>query len=136
MRAPQTDESVSSRVKWTIDVRGTSQFILTCALLVALFALLHRRPEAAKWPLVQGNIQDTRILADHAVETKWGGELTWKAEYRVVYLAGSREYALWADSGIRGESEAAVRLSLPQSHTACRVKYNPSRPEESIADCR
>ena len=136
MRAPQAGEPPTSRVKWTIDLRGIAQVALACALVFASFALLHRRPEAAKWPLVQGNIQDIRILADHAVETKSGGELTWKAEYRVVYLAASREYALWADSGIRGESEAAVRLALPRAHPACRVKYNPSRPEESIADCQ
>ena len=136
MRPPQTGEAATSRVKWTIDVRGTVLFVVACALIVALFALLHRGPEATKWPLVQGNIQDTRILADHAAETKWGGQLTWKAEYRVVYFAASREHALWADSGIRGESEADVRLALPQSHPSCRVKYNPKRPEESVADCR
>jgi hypothetical protein len=136
MRAPETNEGATSLVKWTMDPRGIGQLVVACALVVALFALLHRLPQAAKWPLVQGNIQDTRILADHAIETKWGGELTWKAEYRVVYFAASREYAVWADSGIRGESEAAIRLALPQSHPACRVQYNPSRPEDSIADCR
>jgi hypothetical protein len=111
MRPPQTGEAATSRVKWTIDVRGTVLFVVACALIVALFALLHRGPEATKWPLVQGNIQDTRILADHAAETKWGGQLTWKAEYRVVYFAASRVHALWAGSGIRGESEADVRLA-------------------------
>jgi hypothetical protein len=136
MRPPQPREAATSRAKWTIDVRSTVQFVVVCALVVALFALLHRGPEAAKWPLVQGDIQDTRIVADHPIQTKWGGELTWKAEYRIVYFAASREYALWADSGIRGESEAGVRLALPQSHPTCRVQYNPKRPEESVAHCR
>jgi hypothetical protein len=92
--------------------------------------------EAAEWPLVQGNIQDTRIVAEHAVETKWGGELTWKAEYRVGYFVAHREYAAWADSGIRGESEARVQLALPESHLSCQVKYNPKTPEESVANCQ
>jgi len=89
-----------------------------------------------KWRLTPGSIQDTRIVADHGIETKWGGELMWKAEYRVAYSVASREYAVWADSGIRGESEAGVRLALPQSRPSCRVRYNPKKPEASIADCR
>src|SRR6267378_4027198 len=108
MRPPQTGEAATSRVKWTIDVRGTVLFVVACALIVALFALLHRGPEATKWPLVQGNIQDTRILADHAAETKWGGQLTWKAEYRVVYFAASREHALWPIPA----SEVKAQLTL------------------------
>jgi hypothetical protein len=136
MRSPQTSEAETSRAKWTIDVRSMVQVSVVGALLVFLFSLLHRGPEAVKWPLVQGNIQGTRIIADHAVETKWGGELTWKAEYKVAYFAASREYAVWADSGIRGESEAGVRLALPQSYPPCRVKYNPKRPQESVAECR
>jgi hypothetical protein len=137
MRAPQTGEATTPRGKWTIDLRSTVQFAVACALVITLLALLRRGPgEAAEWPLVQGNIQDTRIVADHAVETKWGGELTWKAEYKVDYFVASREYAVWADSGIRFESEAGVRLALPQSRLSCRVKYNPKRPGESVANCR
>src|SRR5438309_2989582 len=41
-------------------------------------------------------IQGTRIVADHALQTKWGGQLTWKAEYSVAYSIASREYAIWA----------------------------------------
>jgi hypothetical protein len=133
---PQTREAATSRAKWTMDVRSTVQVAVVCALVVSLFALLRRGPDAMKWPLVQGNIQDTRIIAEHAVETKWGGELTWKAEYRVAYFVASREYAVWTDSGIRGESEAGVRLAFPQSRPLCRVQYNPKRPDESVADCR
>jgi hypothetical protein len=51
-----------------------------------------------KWSLVPGTIQDTRIIPDHGLETKWGGELTWKAEYRVDYSVRSRNYAVWTDS--------------------------------------
>jgi hypothetical protein len=89
-----------------------------------------------KWSLVLGTIQDTRIIPDHGLETKWGGELTWRAEYRVDYSVASRNYAVWADSGIRGESETGIRLALPQSRPQCRVRFNPKKPEESIADCR
>ena len=78
---------------------------------------------------MQGNIQETRIIADHSAETKWGGPLTWKAEYRVVYFAATREHAT-------KRKRADVRLALLQSHPSCRVKYNPQRPEESVAHCR
>ena len=137
MRSPQTREATTHRAQWTIDVNSMVQFAVVCALVVALLALLRRGPGgAAEWPMLQGKIQDTRIVADHAVETKWGGELVWKAEYEVTYFVANREYAVWADSGIRGESEAGVQLALPQSHLSCRVKYNPKRLEESVANCR
>jgi uncharacterized protein DUF3592 len=97
---------------------------------------LHRGSGKMKWPRVPGTIQDTRIIPDHGLETKWGGELTWKAEYGVDYSVAARDYAVWADSGIRGESETGIRMALPQSRPPCRVRYNPRKPEESIADCR
>lgn len=136
MRSAQARKGVARRGKWTIDMRGKAQFAAVCALVVALFAFLYRGPREAKWQLVQGTIQDTRIVADHALQTKWGGQVTWKAEYKVAYAVASREYAVWGDSGIRGESEDDVRLNLPRARSACRVKYNPQRPEVSIADCR
>jgi hypothetical protein len=122
--------------QWTIDIRATAQFAAACALIVVLFALLQRGPREANWPLVQGTIQDTRIVADHAVQTNLGGQVTWKAEYKVNYAVASREHAVWADSGIRGDSETYVRLGLQRVRPTCRVKYNPQKPEASIADCR
>jgi len=137
MGSAQSGEGTTRHGKWTVDVSSTVQFAVACALLVALLALLRLgQREAVKWPRVQGNIQDTRIVSDHAVEMKWGGQLTWKAEYRVAYLVADREYAVWADSGIRGENEAALRLALPRLRPSCRVQYNPGRPGESFADCR
>ena len=123
-------------VEWTMDVRTTAPFVIASVLVVALFAFLHRGSGEMKWSPVPGTIQDTRIIADHGLQTKWGGELTWKAEYRVDYSVRSRNYAVWADSGIRGESEIGTRWGLPQSRPSCRVWYNPTKPEESIADCR
>jgi hypothetical protein len=84
----------------------------------------------------QGTIQDTRIVPDHALETKSGGHVTWKAEYKVSYSVASREYAVWADSGIRAESEADVAMALGQSRPSCRVQYNPERPDVSVAVCQ
>ena len=135
-RSPYTGKAMTRRGKWTIDVRSTALFAIAWVLVAALFAFMHRVPRQVKWPLVPGTIQDTRIAADHGLETKWGGDLTWKAEYKVGYSVASREYTLWADSGIRGESVAGVRSALPESRPLCRVQYNPKRPEESVADCR
>jgi len=127
---------MTDRVEWTIDVRATALFVIASVLVVALFALLHRGSEEMQWSLVRGTIQDTRIIPERGLETKLGGELTWKAEYRVDYSVAGRNYGAWADSGIRGESETGIRLALPQSRPSCRVRYNPNKPEESIADCR
>lgn len=105
-------------------------------LVIALSATLKRLTRRPRWQLAAGRIQDTRIIADHATETGWGGELMWKAEYRVAYTVVGHEYAVWTDSGVRGNSEADVRLALPRFRPPCQVKYNPRRPEESLADCR
>jgi hypothetical protein len=136
MRSPLASKAMIGRGKWTIDMRRTAFVAIAWVLVAALFAFLHRAPRKANWPLAQGNIQDTRIVADHALQTKWGGQLTWKAEYSVAYSVAGREYAVWADSGIRGDSEADVRLALPQSRPSCRVQYDPQRPEASAAFCR
>ncbi len=71
MRSPQTGQPATSRDGWTFDVRGIVQIAIVCALVAASWALLHRGREA-QWPLVQGNIQDIRIVADHAIENKMG----------------------------------------------------------------
>lgn len=105
-------------------------------LAIALSAMLKRLTRTPRWQLAAGKIQDTRIVADHATELKWGGQLTWKAEYRVAYTVDDREYSVWTDSGVRGDSEADVRLALPRLRPPCQVRYNPQRPEESLADCR
>ena len=136
MSSSRTGEAATGRARWTLDVRGILQFVIACGLVVFLFALLQRGQTGVGWPTAHGDIQDTRIVVDHAIQTKRGAELTWKAEYRVVYFAANREFAVWADSGVRSESEAGVRLALPKSHPSCRVRYNPKRPEESVADCR
>ena len=128
--------SPPSRSEWSIDMRSTALFVIAGALIVALFPFLHRGSGKVKWPLVQGSVQDTRIVADHSLETKWGSELTWKAEYRVAYSVASRDYSVWADAGVRGESEADVRLNLTQSRPSCLVQYNPKKPEASVANCR
>src|SRR5579864_4265212 len=128
MRSPQASKATTRRAEWTTGTLRTVQFAITCAVVAVLFAVLHRVPREVALPLVQGTIQDTRIVADHALETKWGGQLTWKAEYKVAYSIAGREYAVWTDSGIRGADEVDVRLALPQSRLLCRVQYDPQRP--------
>lgn len=128
----------TKRSDWTfsIDWAATTKVAAACVLAVALFVLLKRNAQEVKWSSTSGTIQGTRIVADRALQTKWGGQLTWKAEYSVAYAVASREYAIWADSGIRSESEDGVRLALPRSLPSCRVRYKPETPGISIADCR
>jgi hypothetical protein len=127
---------MTGRIKWKIDKRSTALFIMVCAFAVALLAFLHRRSQNVRWPIVEGAVQETRIVVDHTLQTQWGGELTWKAEYRVEYLASTRKYDVWVDSGIRAESQDGVRLELPRSRPDCTVQYNPNNPAASVGGCR
>jgi hypothetical protein len=127
---------MTRRGEWTIDTHTTALVVALWVLAALLLAFLYQPPRDMKWAIAPGNIQDTRVVADHALQTKWGGQLTWKAEYRVAYSVAGREYAVWVDSGIRGADEADVRLALPQSRPSCRVHYKPQRPEASVVDCR
>jgi len=136
MPPPQASKATARRGKWTIDTRTTALVAALWLLAALLLAVLYRRPQGMSLAFAPGNVQDTRIVADHALQTKWGGQLTWKAEYKVAYSIAGREYAVWTDSGIRGADEADVRLALPQPRPLCRVQYDPQRPEVSIASCR
>jgi hypothetical protein len=127
---------MTGRTEWTIDKRSTALFIIVCAFAVALFAFMRRRSQDVEWPEVEGVVQETRIVVDHGLETKWGSELTWKAEYRGEYLVASRKHDTWVDSGIRGESQDGVRLALPHSRLNCSVRYDPENPAASRVDCR
>src|SRR5258708_15773938 len=109
--------------------------VVTCALAVLLFVLVHRNVNGAEWATAQGTIQDTRVVPYYAFQAKWGSELIWIAEYRVVYSAWGREYSVWANSGFRGESKADVQLRLPQFRPTCRVRYNLKEPGSAVAYC-
>jgi hypothetical protein len=110
--------------------------LLTCVLAVALSLLLRSAIHEASWPRVQGSVEETRVVANSGIQTNWGGQLTWKVEYRVVYTVAAREYAVWADSGIRDDSKAVAQLKIPAPLPSCWVRYNPKQPEGSVADCR
>ncbi len=109
--------------------------VFAFVLAVSLLVLVHWSENGAEWTTAQGTIQDTRVVPYSALETKWGSQLTWIAEYRVVYSAGGREYSVWADSGIRGESKPDVQLRLSQPPPTCRVRYNLKEPESADAHC-
>jgi hypothetical protein len=117
--------------------RTTSLRLSLIAFVVAVAIFLWRSVvHEAYWPRVQGTVQGTRLFADPGIQTNWDGPITWKAEYRVVYSVASREYAVWADSGIRRDNKALVQLSIPNPLPLCSVHYNPKKPEVSVADCR
>jgi hypothetical protein len=129
-------EAASADGKWTTAVRRTAQLAVVYVLVIVFVALLRRSAgKTSGWPIVNGTIQETRIIADHSWETGWGSELTWKPKYKVAYFAGANEYSTWVDSRIRGESEDVVRLALAKSRPSCRVKYNPKNPGQAIGNC-
>jgi hypothetical protein len=136
MRSLQIRLTALGSATWTVGFRVIVLVTIISAFAVLLFVFWQRAPRDTKSGVTPGNIRDTRIVADHALQTKWGSQLTWKAEYKVVYLVGGNEYAVWADSGIRGDDEDGVRFALPKSHPSCRVQYNPQKPEASVALCR
>jgi hypothetical protein len=108
---------------------------LACILVVALSLLLRSVIHEGNWLRVRGGVQETRIVPVPGVQTNWGGQITWKAEYRVVYSVAGRDYAVWADSGIREDSRDFAELSIPNPLPPCWVRYNPRRPGASVASC-
>lgn len=135
MRSTHADKIIIRRDGWTVDLRATALLGIVLAS-VFVFTFFFRPAQEEQRSRTQGTIQETRIVPDHAIETKWGGNLTWKAEYRVVYSVSDHEYELWADSGLRGDSQASVRLALPHPRHSCQVQYYSHKPEVSTADCR
>ena len=122
-------------VRFDKAVARTVQFAAVIAIVAVLAAVFFRGRET-KRAFVPGVIQDTRVVADHGWETKWGSQLTWKAEYKVAYVVAGHEYTVWGDSGIRADSEADVRLALPPIRPPCQVRYDRAKPNLSVANCR
>ena len=133
MRSALTNKSTAGPNNWNPVV---SRVGAVCAFIIALFALLSVDLKGRNRQFVSGTIEDTRIVADHVSETKWGSRLTWRADYKVAYSVASHEYSVWTDSGIRSESEESVHPLLPSRHASCRVQYDAGRPEAATADCR
>jgi hypothetical protein len=112
--------------------------VVTCVLALALLTrvlLVHWSVNGAQRTTAQGAIRDTRVVPYSALQTKAGSQLNWVAEYQVVYSVGGREYSVWADSDIRGESKAEVQLRLPQFLPSCRVWYSLKDPKSAVARC-
>ena len=114
---------------------GLVKAAVACLFVVALLALYYRGQAKARWRVVQGSIQEERIAPAHAIETKAGSQMIWEAEYRVDYFVDGHEYSAWADSGVRGGSEAEVRLRVGKV-SSCRILYDPAQPEKSVATCQ
>jgi hypothetical protein len=115
--------------------RKLAGFVLAAVVMVGLVVYLNRPYREPQWQYAKGTVLGTRIVVNDAVENKWGSEVMYKAEYRVAYNVDGREYTTWADAGVRGESEAIVRLNLPPQRRSCRVKYNPVDPTTASAKC-
>lgn len=133
MQFSKTEKANTRRGKSAIAVRTSA---IASALLLGLFAFVLRQQREEKPILTDGIVVGTRIVPDHAIETKQGGRLSWRAEYRVTYSAAGRDFTVWADSGLRGDTENDVRISLPQSRRSCQVRYDPAKSESAMADCR
>jgi hypothetical protein len=133
LRSALTNKSPAGPNQWHPGIsRGGAVFVF----IIALFALLSVDLKGRNRQFVSGTIEDTRIVADHVSETKWGSQLIWKAEYKVAYTVASHEYSVWTDSGIRSDSEEGVHPLLPSGYASCRVQYDAGRPEAATADCR
>jgi Protein of unknown function (DUF3592) len=104
------------------------------AIIGVLLALQHSPRMSA--PVVQGRVEQVRVVADHSSQTKWGSQLIWKAEYKVAYSVAGKDYTVWADSGMRADTEVDLRMALPAAYPACQVWYDPNRPNDSLARCK
>jgi hypothetical protein len=61
------------------------------------------------------------MSANNLAPDLWASQITWRADYKVAYTVATREYWVWADSGIRGQIEDDVRLALQRTRPTCRV---------------
>lgn len=130
MSANRSDLKRRKGAGWTLRFLGV-------AAVFGLFLLQRARSnEKNHWVTAEGIVRGTQVVPDHALETKWGSEVSWKAQYRVLYIANGREFTVWVDSGIQRGSKAEVELAIPKSYPTCSVDYKPSSPEASFAKCR
>jgi hypothetical protein len=126
-KLPKTDKGSDRTfsIDWASPVKVTAAFILAAVL----FVLLERNTQETKWSSTSGTIQATRIVADHAVQTQAGGHITWKAEYSVAYSVRSREYAIWADSGVGAKAKTVFAWPCRARSLRVGCGTRPKLPE-------
>jgi hypothetical protein len=118
----------------TLGFKCAAKFALSLGLTVVI-AGCDRNDSQANWRTTEGRVEKTVIRADHGLETKWGSEVVWQAEFEVLYIVDGQQFITHADSGVRGQSGDEVRLVLLQKHPRCTVSYHPGAPELATAKC-
>ena len=79
------------------------------------------------WPIVQGRISSTLPSPESAM---FGAG--WTAEFSYFYSVGGEAYSGWFRCNVWDKESAQTLLNQYTRETNVRVRYNPTKPEESV----
>jgi len=116
--------------------RHLLKLMIASVLGITMFSGCAEFSANTNWKSVDGHIEKIAIRVDHDLETKWGSQVVWRADFAVTYLVNGHRFTTNADSGIRAESQAEVESILRQTHPACVVKYPSAEPERASVKCK
>src|SRR5208337_1152061 len=101
---------------------------------LGLVIYLVRVGSTDSWPEANCTVAGSRVVRA-VVADSFRAIVMYKGEYQLRYVVGGHEYYVWANSGWADVDKQFVqaRLDSLPAHCEFRVRYNPSRPSESVA---
>lgn len=113
--------------------------VVAIVLLSALFLWLGIRSDRASderdWLTTSSDIIDSRVMQDQ-LESISGVRIIYFGEYKLRYSVAGKEYEIWQDAEVTGDSRQEIALKLangrPYAHYA--IHYNPKHPSQVRAE--
>ena len=113
--------------------------VVAIVLLSVLFLWLGIRSDRASderdWLTTSSDIIDSRVMQDQ-LESVSGVRITYSGEYKLRYSVAGRQYEIWHDAGLTGDSRDEVVLKLANSrpYEHYTIHYNPKHPSQVRAE--
>jgi hypothetical protein len=132
----RVQQAPTRRNLWLEAAAGCAFLVLVTALYIASNVLhpLHDLDHLT----AEGKVSDTRIVVDHIWDTRYGGRIYYRIEYRiealVSYEIDGRSYSRWLTGSETTTERALLASKLASSPKSCQVYWLPDRPEN--ARCR
>jgi len=112
---------------------GIGFVLISGFVILALY--LFKTGSTSSWPEADCSITGSRVIRTVAGEAG-RAIISYKGQYHLRYVVGGHEYYLWTNSGWFDADEKFVQEKVETLPSRCefRIRYNPEKPSDSVAE--